>query len=83
MSTHLYRATDEGGQPRYFRVIVELQGDHHRATCAPADAAGVELPGAEAVAPAFYGVTHDQALRRMVQVLENTYEEVEAVERCA
>jgi len=45
-------------------------------TCREVDANGDERPGAAVVAPKFYGVTAEQAHRRMLDVLENTYDEV-------
>ncbi len=79
MSNHFYGAADQAGRRGYFRITVEPHGDHHRATCVPVRADGTELADAQAVAPAFYGVSPEQALRRMVQVLENTFGDVEAV----
>jgi len=72
----LYRVVSGGTAPRWFGVRVVYDEDRWVSTCREVDANGDEKPGAAAVAPTFYGVTAEQAHRRMLDVLENTYDEV-------
>lgn len=76
MPFHVYRVATTGGEPRWFGVRIEYDEDRWVSTCREVDANGSERPGAPAVAPKFYGVTAEQAHRRMLDVLENTYDEV-------
>ncbi len=76
MPFHLYRVMSEGNKPRWFGVRVDYEEGRWVSTCREVDANGNDLPGASLVAPKFYGVTAEQAERRMLDVLENTYEEV-------
>lgn len=76
MPFHLYKSWNEGEPPRWFGVRIEFEDDRWVATCQESNAAGEELGVATAVAPKFYGVTAEQAHRRMVEALENTYDEV-------
>ncbi len=79
MPFHLYRVVSEGTASRWFGIRVEFDEDRWVSTCREVDADGNERPGAAAVAPKFYGVTAEQAHRRMLDVLENTYAEVTPV----
>jgi len=72
----LYRIVSGGITPRWFGIRVAYDDDRWVSTCREVDASGDERPGAAAVAPTFYGVTAEQAHRRMLDVLENTYDEV-------
>ena len=65
-----------GERVRYLLEVFE-EGDHWTSTLAKLDAHGA--PGGEKVAPRFYGLTADQARRRMLTVLENDYDEVAVV----
>ena len=76
MPFHLYKACKENEPPHWFGIRVEFEDDRWAATCREVDEQGDELPDAVAVAPKFYGVTAEQAHRRMVTVLENTYDEL-------
>ncbi len=76
MPFHLYQAWNEGGAPRWFGILIEYDEDRWVCTCREVDSAGRELPGGAQVTPKFYGVTAEQAHRRMVDALENTYDEV-------
>ncbi len=81
MGRHLYKAWNEAQtQPvRYFAVQVEAAEDRWTATCREVDEDGAELLDAPDVAPRFYGVSAEQAHRRMRDILENTYDRVEPV----
>jgi hypothetical protein len=74
MAREILRACKEGGEPVRFLLEVVAAGPNWTSTLARLDAAGEPVPGA--VAPRFYGVTAEQARRRMIQVLENDYDEV-------
>jgi len=76
MPFHLYKAVSAGAAPRWFGIRVAFDEDRWMATCHEVDADGNEKPGVAAVAPTFYGVTAEQAHRRMLDILENTYDEV-------
>jgi hypothetical protein len=65
-----------GERVRYLLEVFE-EGDHWTSTLAKLDERGEAV--AERVAPRFYGVTADQARRRMITVLENDYDEVAVV----
>jgi len=79
MPEHFFQTRDGKGAVRFFRITIEREGDHFAATCSAVDAKGRELPDAPQAAPRFYGLDAQQALRRMVQALENSYDEVSAV----
>jgi len=76
MPFHLYRVVSGATPPRWFGIRVKYDEDRWVSTCHEVDANGDEKSGAAAVAPTFYGVTAEQAHRRMLDVLENTYDEV-------
>jgi hypothetical protein len=78
MSLEILNATKESGESARFLLEVVAAGANWTSTLARLNARGEREPGA--VAPRFYGVTAEQARRRMIQVLENEYEEV-TVER--
>ena len=50
-------------------------------SCCEVDREGNPLPEGCDVAPKFYGMTAEQVNRRMVEVLERSYEEVAAAPR--
>ena len=74
MAREILSASREGGENVRFLLEVVAAGPNWTSTLARLDARGEPLPGA--VAPRFYGVTAEQARRRMIQVLENEYDEV-------
>lgn len=74
MARELLIAIDAQGAQTRFRLDVFQEGDHWASTLQRLDAVG-RAEGA-AVAPRFYGVTLEQARRRMIDVLENQYEQV-------
>lgn len=76
MPFHLYKVWNEQEAPQWFGIHVEYEEDHWVSTCKAVDRDGNEIPAREPVVPKFYGVTAEQACRRMVDVLENTYDEV-------
>ncbi|MBI4716754.1 MAG: hypothetical protein HY763_03040 [Planctomycetes bacterium] len=76
MPFHLYKAVREGAESAWFGIRVEFEDDRWVASCRRVDAQGRDLPELPAVAPKFYGVTAEQAQRRMLAVLENSYDEL-------
>lgn len=62
---------------KYFAIRVEPDEDRWVSTCCEVDERGNGKEGAGAVAPRFYGLTAEQAHRRMRDALENTYDRVE------
>ena len=77
MESRRYRLTDRNGAQTFVRVTVEPQEDHFVSSSLPVDSKGNLLDQVPALAPKFYGVTQEQALRRMTDALENSYDEVE------
>ena len=77
MESRRYRLTDKQGVQSYVSVTVEPQEDHFVSSSIPVDNVGNILDQVPALAPKFYGVTKEQALRRMTDALENSYDEVE------
>jgi len=67
-------AKKRGAPPARYRLEVFEEGDHWTSTLAKLDARGE--PESTRVAPRFYGLTREQARRRMISVLENDYDEV-------
>jgi hypothetical protein len=63
----------DGTNVRYVLEVFE-EGDHWTSTLTRLDARGDPEPAR--VAPRFYGLTFEQARRRMIAVLENDYESV-------
>ena len=78
MSREILLATREDGQRARFLLEVVRAGDYWTSTLARLDERGE--PEAARVAPRFYGVTAEQARRRMINVLENDYDDVRPVE---
>jgi hypothetical protein len=79
MSREVLIATREDGRRARFVLEVFREGDHWTSTLARLDERG--QPETARVAPRFYGLTADQARRRMVSVLENDWDEVRAEDR--
>src|SRR2546426_397304 len=67
-------ATKETGERARFLLEVFQEGEHWTSTLARLDARGEPEP--TRVAPRFYGLNAEQARRRMIQALENDYDEV-------
>jgi hypothetical protein len=70
----LVATTKDGAEARYLLEVFP-EGDHWTSTVARLDARGEPEP--VRVAPRFYGLTADQARRRMISALENDYDEVQ------
>jgi len=79
MSREVLIATREDGRRARFVLEVFQECDHWTSTLARLDERG--QPETARVAPRFYGLTADQARRRMVSVLENDWDEVRAEDR--
>ena len=78
MPFHLYRARRTGEEPKWLGVRIEYVEDHWVSTCHEVNATGEPVAQGMIVAPKFYGITAEQAHRRMVEVLENAFDEVAA-----
>jgi hypothetical protein len=74
MSREVLIATREDGRRARFRLEVFEEGDHWASTLARLDERGE--PESTRVAPRFYGLTAEQARRRMVAALENDWDDV-------
>lgn len=78
MAREIVEAVDAAGARHRFALDVYAEGEHWTSTLTPLAADGREQ--SERVAPRFYGVSAEQARRRMLSTLEDRYEEVIAVE---
>ena len=76
MPSEILIARDEAGREQRFRLDVFFQQDRWTAALTPLDEQG--RPVERKVAPRFYGLSAEQARRRMIRVLEDQYEEVVA-----
>lgn len=76
MAREILFACRESGETARFLLEVVAAGGNWTSTLTRLNARGESEPGAVAVAPRFYGVTAEQARRRMIQVLEQEYDEV-------
>lgn len=76
MAREILTATKKGHAPVRYLLEVFEDGDHWTSTLAKLDARGE--PESGRVAPRFYGLSAEQARRRMITVLENDYDEVVA-----
>lgn len=74
MNQEILLARDEQGRETRYLLEISQEGDHWTSTLARLDERG--QPEAAAVAPRFYGLSYEQARRRMVSVLENQYEDI-------
>ena len=77
MAREIVQASRRGGERVRYLLEVFEEGDHWTSTLAKLDERGERV--AERVAPRFYGITADQARRRMITVLENDYDEITVV----
>lgn len=73
MSREILVGRKAGTSTRYLLEVFQ-EGDHWASTLARLDARGEPEP--TRVAPRFYGISAEQARRRMITVLENDYDEV-------
>ena len=80
MPFHLYKAWKTGDEPTWLGVRIEYVEDRWVSTCHEVDATGELVAGGVHVAPKFYGITAEQAHRRMLEVLENTFDEIAAAQ---
>lgn len=76
MPVHLYRVLKVGEQPRWFAIRIEFIDDRWAASCRESDETGQWSDAGSVVGPKFYGVSAEQAQRKMVEVLENAFDEV-------
>ncbi len=74
MAREHWIAADADGSEHRFVLEVFQEGEHWTARLARLDDAG-NLEDAR-IAPVFYGLTQEQARRKMLSVLENQYEDV-------
>jgi hypothetical protein len=74
MAREILFARKESGETARYLLEVVATGANWTSTLARLNRRGEPEPGT--VAPRFYGVTAEQARRRMIQVLENDYDEV-------
>jgi len=77
MSREVLLASREDGRSERFLLEVFQEGEHWTSTLARLDERG--CPEATKIAPRFYGLTAEQARRRMIAVLENDFDEVQAL----
>lgn len=77
VAREILQATREDGRSARFLLEVFPEGDHWTSTLARLDERGE--PEAARVAPRFYGLTAEQARRRMIGVLENDWDDVRTV----
>ena len=80
MPFHLYKVWDEGNEARCVGIRVTYDEDHWVSVCHEADGNGREIVNGSVTTPRFYGVTAEQALHRMLDALENTFDEVVPIE---
>lgn len=76
MPFHVYRVRTEGQPPEWRGIRIEFDDDHWVATTEAVDADGNELPDGETGAARFCGLTPEQAHRRLLDTLEQMYDEV-------
>jgi hypothetical protein len=75
MAREILRATRENGQTGRFLLDVFREGDHWTSTLARLDERGE--PENVRIAPRFYGLTEEQARRRMIAALERDWDDVQ------
>ena len=75
MAREVLRATRENGETARFLLDVFREGDHWTSTLARLDERGG--PENVRVAPRFYGLTEEQARRRMIAALEHDWDDVQ------
>jgi len=77
MSQEIISATTEGAREERFRLDVFEEGEHWTSALSKLDEFGE--PQEAKVAPRFYGLTYEQARRRMLDVLEKQYDDVKLI----
>ncbi|MBL8880447.1 MAG: hypothetical protein JNG88_15145 [Phycisphaerales bacterium] len=77
MPVETYLAANPGQTADRYQLTVIQEGDHWTSTLARVDDAGVA--SSAKVAPRFYGLTEEQARRKMLTTLENQYEDVRLI----
>lgn len=77
MTTEIYLASNAGQPPDRYELTLSPEGDHWTSTLARVDDAG--HASSAKVAPRFYGLTEEQARRKMLTTLENQYEDVRLI----
>ena len=75
MGREILRATRDDGDTARFLLEVFEEGDHWASTLARLDERG--RPEPVRIAPRFYGLTEEQARRRMIAALENDWDDVQ------
>ena len=75
MGREILRATRDDGETARFLLEVFEEGDHWASTLARLDERGQPEP--VRVAPRFYGLSEEQARRRMIAALENDWDDVQ------
>jgi len=75
MGREILRATRYDGETARFLLEVFEEGDHWASTLARLDERG--RPEPVRIAPRFYGLTEEQARRRMIAALENDWDDVQ------
>jgi hypothetical protein len=76
MPFHVYRVRCEGQPPQWCGIRIEFDDDRWVATPEAVDAEGNELSDGAVGTTKFYGVTPEQAHRRLLDTLEQVYDEV-------
>jgi len=76
MTEEIVIASDEAGRQDRYLLRVFHEQDHWASELFRLDETG-RPDRSGSVAPRFYGVSRDQARRRMISVLENQYDTVE------
>jgi len=79
MAREILIARKQAGPPARFLLEVFHDGERWASTLARLNDAGE--PESTSVAPRFYGLTAEQARRRMITVLENEWDEVVPADR--
>ena len=77
MVREIVQASRRTGERVRYLLEVFAEGDHYTSTLAKLDERGEAVE--ERVAPRFYGITSEQARRRMITILENDYDEIAVV----
>ena len=75
MAREILRARCDDGRAARFLLEVFEEGDHWASTLSRLDERG--RPEAARIAPRFYGLTAEQARRRMIAALERDWDDVE------
>jgi len=71
-----YLVRNEGETARRFVIRLEEAEGRWTSSCEEVDSTGKVIPGSARIAPKFYGLTEEQAARRMLAALENSFDDV-------